>query len=211
MEQRLSFIEKHRLFGIIRTDSIEKALLAARAAQRAGLRLIEITFTVPEAPQVITLLRDEMPGCLVGAGTVLEVDQAQPAADAGAQFIVAPDVNPEVVRFAKERGIVVCPGTATPSEAAAALRLGADLVKVFPAALLGGPAYIRALREVLPRARLVPSGGVDATNAAQYLAAGAFALGMGTNMFPREALARQDAEAIEESVRRCIAAVAGAQ
>jgi len=210
VDERFAFIGKHRLFGVIRTDSLEQALMAARAARRGGLRLIEVTFTVPEAAQVISLLREELTGCLIGAGTVLEIEQARAAAAAGAAFIFAPDANPEVVRAAKEAGVLACPGAATPTEITAAVRLGADLVKVFPAGLLGGPAYLRALREVLPGVRLVPTGGVDIGNAAEYLACGAFAVGMGAAMFPRQALAAGDLDAIERAAREAVASVRGA-
>jgi len=207
MDKRLAFIGEHRLFGVIRTDSMETALMAARAAHRGGVRLIEITFTVPEAPQVISILREELATSLVGAGTVLEVGPARDAVRAGAQFIVAPNTNSDVVHVAKDAGVLACPGAATPTEITTALRLGADMVKVYPAGFLGGPAYVRALREVLPEARLVPTGGIDATNAAQYLAAGAFAVGMGGTMFPREAMAARDMDAIEQAAREAVAAV----
>jgi len=207
VDKRLAFIGEHRLFGVIRTDSMETALMAARAAHRGGVRLIEITFTVPEAPQVISILRDELAACLVGAGTVLEVEQARDAVRAGAQFIVAPNTNSDVVHVAKDAGVLACPGAATPTEITTALRLGADMVKVYPAGLLGGPAYVRAMREVLPEVCLVPTGGVDAANAAEYLAAGAFAVGMGGTMFPREAMAARDMDAIEQAAREAVAAV----
>ena len=207
MDKRLAFIGEHKIFGVIRTDSMETALMAARAAHRGGVRLIEITFTVPEAPQVISILRDELAACLVGAGTVLEVEQARDAVRAGAQFVFAPNTNPDVVRVAKDAGVLACPGAATPTEITTALRLGADMVKVYPAGLLGGPAYVRAMREVLPEVCLVPTGGVDAANAAQYLAAGAFAVGMGGTMFPREAMAARDMDAIEQAAREAVAAV----
>lgn len=208
MQDRISFIAQHKLFGVIRADSMEQALMAARAAHRGGLRLIEVTFSVPDAPQVISLLREELPGSMVGAGTVLRVEQARAAAEAGAEFVVAPDTNPEVVRFCKDRGVLACPGAATPTEIMTALRLGADLVKVFPAGLLGGPAYLRALREPLAGVRLVATGGVNAENAAEYLAAGAFAVGMGGEIFPRAALAAGDVDAVERAARECVAAVA---
>ena len=207
MDKRLAFIGKHRLFGVIRTDSMETALMAARAAHRGGVRLIEITFTVPEAPQVISILREELATSLVGAGTVLEVEQARDAVRAGAQFVVAPNTNSDVVHVAKEAGVLACPGAATPTEITTALRLGADMVKVYPAGLLGGPAYVRALREVLPEVRLVPTGGVDAANAAGYLAAGALAVGIGGTMFPREAMAARDMDAIERLAQQAVTAV----
>jgi len=209
VDERFDFIGRHKLFAVIRTDSMELALMVARAAHRAGVRLIEVTFTVPEAAQVISMLREELTYSMIGAGTVLESEQAQAAAKAGAQFVFAPNTNPEVVRVAKDNGVLACPGTATPTEVANALRLGADIVKVFPAAWLGGPSYLRALRELLPDARLVPTGGVDATNAPQYLAAGALAVGMGSTMFRREHLQARDMEAVERAARECVAAVAG--
>ena len=103
LDKRLAFIGEHKIFGVIRTDSMETALMAARAAHRGGLRLIEVTFSVPEAPRVMSLLREELPDAVIGAGTVRSVEQAQAAAAAGAQFIVAPDTTPEVVRFCVER------------------------------------------------------------------------------------------------------------
>jgi 2-dehydro-3-deoxyphosphogluconate aldolase/(4S)-4-hydroxy-2-oxoglutarate aldolase len=186
---------------------MEAALMVARAAHRGGLRLIEVTFAVPEAAQVISILREELADSLVGAGTTLQASQARAAARAGAQFIVAPDTNPEVVKVARESSILVCPGAATPTEITTALRLGAQMVKLFPASLLGGPAYLRALRDVLPHARLVPTGGVTVANAAQYLAAHAFAVGMGGTLFKREAVAARRIDEIEAAVREAIKAM----
>ncbi|MBO9541217.1 bifunctional 4-hydroxy-2-oxoglutarate aldolase/2-dehydro-3-deoxy-phosphogluconate aldolase [bacterium] len=192
MRQRLlASIERTRLFGVIRAKDATEAVWAAQAAIEGGLELLEITLTTPGALDAIRTLSES--GALVGAGTVLTRDDAHAAIKAGAAFVVSPHTDAAVVAACREAGVWVAPGAATPTELLAAHRLGADCVKVFPAEALGGPRYLKLVRDPLPFLPLMPTGGVDASNLAAYLAAGAVAAGVATCLFDREAVARRDA------------------
>ncbi|HEU4365259.1 MAG TPA: bifunctional 4-hydroxy-2-oxoglutarate aldolase/2-dehydro-3-deoxy-phosphogluconate aldolase [Candidatus Krumholzibacteria bacterium] len=157
---------------------------ACRAAVRGGLSLLEITLTTPGALEAIETLAKEH-GAVAGAGTVLRPEDIRRVADAGGRFALSPVFDPEVVDEAHRLGLLAVPGTSTPTEILAAHRHGARLVKVFPAALLGGAAYIRAVRGPLPDIPLVPTNGITAEAIAEYIAAGAVAVGVGADVFPR--------------------------
>ena len=171
-----STIAEARVVGIIRTADAEEAVQAARAVAAGGIDVLEVALTTRDGLEAIRELRAD--GVLLGAGTVLDAATARLACLAGARFLVTPAVLPEVIEAGHAYGVPVLPGAATPTEILAALRAGADLVKVFPAGQLG-PGFVRAVRAALPQAPLVPTGGVDAGNAAQWLAAGAVAVGCG--------------------------------
>jgi 2-dehydro-3-deoxyphosphogluconate aldolase/(4S)-4-hydroxy-2-oxoglutarate aldolase len=179
-----------RLIGIVRLDDAQLTVAAARAALEAGLGAIEVTFTLPSAPKAIEQLRGEHPDALVGAGTVRTVAQLEEADAAGAQFLVAPGLNPELLTAARKHDLLLMPGVLTASEVDLGLRLGADLLKLFPAEPLG-PAYLASLMQPFPEARLIPTGGVSADNAAAYLSAGAAALAMGSSLFPARRLTEE--------------------
>lgn len=156
---------------------------ACRAAVRGGLSLLEITLTTPGALQAIeTLARED--GVVAGAGTVLTPADARRVADAGGRFAMSPVFDPAMIDEAHRLGLLAVPGTSTPSEILAAHRHGARLVKVFPAAVLGGAAYIRAIRGPLPDIPIVPTNGITAETIAEYIAAGAVAVGVGGDVFP---------------------------
>lgn len=196
------FVERYRFVAVVRAQSGEVALNAALAARRGGARIIEVTFTVPQAGEVIARLRRQAPEVLIGAGTVLSPAQAEEAVRCGVEFIVSPIVEAEVVEWCRERGVYVVPGASTPTEVSRALRLGVHLVKIFPADVLGGPAYVRALRGPFPELRVLPTGGVDLHNVADYFRAGATAVGVGGALFPEEALLKGDYARIEELAGR---------
>jgi len=156
-------------------------LEACRAAARGGLGVFEITLTTPGALEAIrSLARDE--SLLVGAGTALEPAQVAAVAEAGGRFVLSPVFDPEVLRAARRREILAIPGAATPAEVLAAWRAGAALVKVFPAGCLGGPAFLRRVRGPFPEIPLIPTSGPNAENVAEYLAAGAAAVGVGAEV-----------------------------
>lgn len=162
----------------------DPVLDACRAASRGGLRVFEVALTTPRAPDIIaTLAADE--ALLVGAGTVLSARDVATVADAGARFAMSPVFDPEVVDEARQRGILAVPGAATPREILAAHRHGVRLVKVFPAGALGGPAFLRAVSGPLPQVALVPTSGPSSDNIAEYVAAGAVAVGVGGEIFRR--------------------------
>ena len=186
----------------IRVSSAEDARFAAESVNHGGIPVAEITVTVPEAMEVVADLTRRLPEMIVGAGTVLNVETAQRSVDAGAAFLTSPGLVQEVMEFAATKGVVVFPGALTPTEVIAAWKAGADFVKVFPCAQVGGASYIRALKAPLPQVPLVASGGVNQQTAFDFILAGAVALGIGGELIPREAVELRQAHRILELARR---------
>src|SRR5271169_6008661 len=156
-------IEEIGIIPAIRVSKVELALFAAEAVNRAGIPIAEVTMTVPNALDVISQLARSLPDMIVGAGTVLDAETAQRCLDAGARFLTSPGLVMEVVEFAVKNDVVIFPGVLTPTDVIAAWKAGADFVKIFPCAQVGGPAYIRALKVPLPQVQLIASGGVNQT------------------------------------------------
>lgn len=171
------------VFLAVRLGKDAPLLEACRAAVRGGLHVIEMTLTTPGALGAIEALAREG-GCIVGAGTVLTVHDARRVADAGGRFAMSPVFDPAVVDEAHRRGMLAIPGAGTATEILQAHRTGARLVKVFPAGPLGGPEFLRTVRGPLPDIPLVPTSGPSADTAADYVAAGAVAIGVGREVFP---------------------------
>ena len=174
----LQAILRARVVPIIRTASRDWAVQAADVLAASGLEVIEVTFTVPDATQVIRGLRARFPKVLIGAGTVTHRATAEEAIEAGAQFLLSPALSPEMVDVARRHNVLAVPGAYTPTEVLQALDLGAELVKIFPAET-GGPRHLRAILAPLPHARLLPTGGVTPENIAEWFKAGAAAVGIG--------------------------------
>jgi 2-dehydro-3-deoxyphosphogluconate aldolase/(4S)-4-hydroxy-2-oxoglutarate aldolase len=205
-------LESAGVIAIIRARTDAGLLEGARALARGGVTALEITLNTPGARDWLPRLRDELGagGVLVGAGTILDAGDARAALDAGAQFIVTPTLQPESIAVCRERGVPICCGAFTPTEALAAQRAGAEFVKIFPAAT-PGPGYIRDLLAPLPFLKLVPTGGVTPENAAAFLRAGAVAVGAGSALYDaRLASAGRSAE-LEARAREWLAAIAGAR
>ena len=180
----------------------------AEALLQAGLPVVEITLTVPNAIDAISAVAKRFSGkLLVGAGTVTDAETARRAVEAGAEFIVTPCLVPEVIEAAHRADVAVLPGALTPTEVFEAFRLGGDMVKVFPAQSVGGAAYLRALRGPFPNIPLVPTGGVTLDNIAEMFKAGAAAVGVGTELISQDALNRRDYAAIGAVAKRFLAAV----
>ncbi len=180
------------IVAVVRAESGERLAQVVRALAEGGVTAAEITFTVPDAVGVIKRVREELGDSIVlGAGTVLDPETARAAMLAGAEYIVAPTVNLDVIRLCRRYDVVVMPGALTPTEVVAAWEAGADVVKIFPADL-GGPAYLRALRGPLPQVRMMPTGGVDLTTAEAFLKAGACCLGVGGSLVEPKAVASGD-------------------
>lgn len=177
--QALAAILRTRIVPVIRTRSAEWAEELAGILVAAGLDIVEITFTVPDAAAVIARLRKRFPAVLVGAGTVIDAAAAEQAVGAGARFLLSPALSPGMVDVARRHGILAVPGAYTPTEVLSALEGGAQLIKLFPADT-GGPAYLKALRAPLPQVRFLPTGGVRPDNVAEWFAAGAAAVGIGS-------------------------------
>ncbi|MBM4041964.1 MAG: bifunctional 4-hydroxy-2-oxoglutarate aldolase/2-dehydro-3-deoxy-phosphogluconate aldolase [Planctomycetes bacterium] len=205
----MAAVRKHRLVAVVRSTA-EQVRPIVDALLAGGVCCIEVTFTVPKAPEVIAAVRygygDKV---VLGAGTVTDTKRAAEAIAAGARYIVAPNTSFEVIRLCAERDVAVMPGAFTPTEIAAAWQAGADCVKLFPAEL-GGIPYLKAIRAPLPEVPIMPTGGVDVGNAADWLKAGAIALGVGSNLVRKDALASGNYALITETAREFITAIAGA-
>jgi len=204
-------IEQVGLMPSVRVESTDLALFAAETVYEAGIPVVEITNTVPKAIELITELASNYSDLIVGAGTVLDAETAQRCMDAGARFITSPGLVPDVMEAAARNGTVTIPGALTPSEVIAAWRAGADFVKIFPCAQMGGDQYIRALKVPLPNVRLIASGGVNQLTAANFIFAGASSLGIGSELMPRKALVARQEHWIHELARRFIEAVRNAR
>lgn len=200
-----------KVVPVIRSSSDLEAARACDWLLEAGLKALEVTLTVPGADGLIAELAKREPDALIGAGTVLTAVQARACIDAGAAFLVAPSAVPEVQGLAKEAGVAFMPGAATPSEVLARWREGAALVKIFPAKLLGGAAFLKTLKSVFPEIPLMPTGGVNPDSAADYLAAGALCVGMGGELMPQAALQTGDKQRVIDLARQAIAAVSDPQ
>jgi 2-dehydro-3-deoxyphosphogluconate aldolase / (4S)-4-hydroxy-2-oxoglutarate aldolase len=186
----------------VRTSSADDARFAAETVADAGIPIVEITMTVPGALEVITELSHGMPDLVVGAGTIFDVTTARHCVDAGARFLTSPGLDVHIVEFAREEKVLAMPGALTPTEVTAAWQAGADFIKVFPCAQLGGASYIRALRAPFPDVLFVAAGGVNQQTAAECITAGAAAIGVGTELVPKKALQQRDQRWISELARR---------
>ena len=197
-----------RLVAIVRLRDGAALLEVAEALVEGGITTLEFTLTTPGAITAIERCRARFSeAVVVGAGTVLDPDGARRCVAAGAQFLVSPGVDPDVIAAARDGGALAMPGAMTPTEILAAWRAGADVVKVFPARALG-PRYIADVLAPLPEVPLMPTGGVDATNAADYLRSGAVAVAVGGNLVDPAAVARADWAALTARARALVDAVA---
>lgn len=185
----MTAMQAHRLVAVIRSRTAEEALATARAVGEAGVRFVEVTFSVPGAAEVIRTLAGEGE-VFVGAGTVLSEEQARTGIEAGARFIVSPSLELDLVPLCREAGVASIPAGATPTEVVQALRAGADLVKIFPADCVGGPHFIRQMLGPFPDARFMVSGGVNRDNVAEYATLGVTGIVLGS-AFLADVLARE--------------------
>jgi 2-dehydro-3-deoxyphosphogluconate aldolase/(4S)-4-hydroxy-2-oxoglutarate aldolase len=209
-DQSMKRILECGIVAVVRSETSEPLVKVARALALGGVTAIEVTFTVPGALDVIRQVRQEVgDSILLGAGTVLDPETARAAILAGAEYIVAPTINIEVIRLCRRYDKAVMPGALTPTEVLSAWEAGADMVKIFPADV-GGPAYLKALHGPLPQVRLMPTGGVDLTTAESFLKAGACCLGVGGALVEPKAVANGDFDRIRDLaaqfcaiVRRC--------
>jgi 2-dehydro-3-deoxyphosphogluconate aldolase/(4S)-4-hydroxy-2-oxoglutarate aldolase len=191
-------IEDIGIIPAIRLSSAQDALFAAEAVSGSGIPIVEVTMTVPGAIKVISELARSNSELVVGAGTLFDVETASRCLDAGATFLTSPGLNLEIVEFALKKEVVVFPGALTPSEIMAAWKAGADFVKVFPCSAMGGPAYIKALKRPFPHVPLIASGGVNQETAADFIDAGAMALGIGHDLIQPQAIERREVGWIRE-------------
>jgi len=192
---------------VVTVASVEQAVPMAQALLAGGLACIEITFRSDAAADAIRAIRAGVPEMLLGAGTVLTTDQADAAIDAGASFLVSPGFGPDVVDHARARGVAMLPGIATPTELQAALARDLRIVKVFPAAVLGGPAFLQALQAPYPMMRFVPTGGVTPASLPEYLALDCVAAVGGTWLARPDTIASGAWDEVERLAREAAAVV----
>ncbi len=197
---------------VVRAASAREARIAADAVCEGGIPIVEITMTVPGAVDVIReLTKSGSSDVLVGAGTVVNVEAARRCLDAGAQFLVSPGLNVQVIQLAANEGKMMMAGALTPTEVITAWEAGSDFVKVFPCGQVGGAKYIKALKGPLPQVQLVPTGGVNLSTAAEFIEAGAAALGVGGELVQADALKSGKPEIIVENARKFLAIVKDAR
>jgi 2-dehydro-3-deoxyphosphogluconate aldolase/(4S)-4-hydroxy-2-oxoglutarate aldolase len=197
-----ALIEKIGIVPVVRTASPQEARFAAEAVWEGGIPIVEITMTVPRALEVISELVKTMPKLLVGAGTVMNQDLALQCFDVGARFLVTPGFSQETVAAAHKLDMLIMAGALTPTEVMTAWDAGVDFVKIFPCSNLGGPSYIKALKGPLPHVPLVPTGGVNLDTAADYIRAGAAALGVGGELILKHAFQERKPELISNLAMR---------
>ena len=191
----------------IRVPSAEDALFAANQMFKWGIPIVELTMTVPGATEVIRELARTTPDLIVGAGTVLDVETARACLDAGAAFITSPGIDVDIVEFTVRNNVAAIPGALTPSEVMRANKAGADMIKIFPCAQVGGPDYIKALKSPFPHIPFIASGGVNQQTAADFIRRGASALGIRGELIPPEAIQRRDGNWIHELTGRFLGIV----
>lgn len=204
----LNTIERERLVPIIRTATTAAAKTALEFLDAGGLKVAEVTLTIPNAADLIADSVSRHPDLLIGAGTVLSAEQVDRCIDAGARFVVSPVLAEEVIAICRKRGVVVFGAGLTPTEINAAWQAGADAVKVFPCNAVGGASFIRSMKSVFPMVRLIPTGGITAENVREHLDAGAFAAGAGSDLLPSPLMESGGSDAINKRIRAYVDALA---
>jgi len=205
IEQAIQKIFDVGIIPVVRASTAEEARQAVDVIHAGGIPVIEITMTVPDAPAIIReVSRRYGDSVLTGAGTVTTAQQAAACVEAGAQFLVSPGFSAGVLQTASAMKKLAIPGALTPTDVMAALEAGASLIKIFPCGSVGGAKYIKSLRGPFPNVRFIPTGGVSLSNAAEYLAAGAFALGVGAELVDLAALRNQQAQKITDTARALV-------
>lgn len=206
-ESHLQWMLDCGIVAVVRSPDPAGLVDVIAALAEGGVSVAEVTFTVPNAIDVLRQTRQQLGNrVLLGAGTILDSETARAAILAGAEYLVTPTLHLEVIRLCKRYGKLVLPGALTPTEILTAWEAGADIVKVFPAEVVG-PAFFKALRGPLPQVRLMPTGGVDLKTAAEFLHAGACCLGIGSQLVDPHAVAQRDFAKIRELARQFVTIV----
>jgi 2-dehydro-3-deoxyphosphogluconate aldolase/(4S)-4-hydroxy-2-oxoglutarate aldolase len=207
----ISRVVEGGVIPVIRASSKSEARSVIEAIAAGGVTTIEVTLTVPGAVELIRELSRERTDLLLGAGSVLEPETARECIAAGAKYIVSPATNFDTIEYCNESDIVIMPGALTPTEVVNAWDAGADFVKIFPADSMGGAKYLRSLKAPLPHIKLIPTGGVSLTTAAEFIKAGAEAVGVGADLVNLNAIRRERAGEITEAAREYLRIVAEAR
>lgn len=192
----LTLLTKYRVIAVIRAQKKNLARQMALAVASAGIRLIEITWNTPQAAELIEQLNRELPDCVIGTGTLLNLKQMQQAVRAGAEFLFTPHIDLDIIQAAVHQDIPVIPGALTPTEIVTAWNQGATCIKVFPIQAVGGAGYIKSLQGPLGHIPLIPTGGVTLENAAEFLCSGAIAIGLSSELFPKHLVMSEDWDSI---------------
>jgi 2-dehydro-3-deoxyphosphogluconate aldolase/(4S)-4-hydroxy-2-oxoglutarate aldolase len=212
MDEVIRKIEEIGIIPVVRASSVDEANRAVEAICAGGIPVVEITMTVPNAVAVIReLAQARGRDVLIGAGTVTNAEQAESCVQAGAQFLVSPGLSVPALEVAKRHSMLAIPGALTPTELMNAQEHGARMVKIFPCGNVGGPKYLKSLKGPFPKAALIPTGGVNAANAADFIAAGAFALGVGADLVDATALREGNLQKITAGARELVKAVSSAR
>jgi 2-dehydro-3-deoxyphosphogluconate aldolase / (4S)-4-hydroxy-2-oxoglutarate aldolase len=207
-QEILTRIQRTGIIPVLRAPSTEEALAIVEALAAGGIDVIEVTMTVPGAVDVIRKLRRARADLLIGAGTVLDPENARVCMQEGAQFIVTPVTNLATIEICQKHSIAVFPGALTPTEIFTAWQAGGDAIKVFPASAMGGAPYLRSLKAPLPQVELIPTGGISVATAVDFLRAGAFALGVGADLCGSTAIAEGKPERITQTAREYLQVIA---
>jgi 2-dehydro-3-deoxyphosphogluconate aldolase/(4S)-4-hydroxy-2-oxoglutarate aldolase len=197
----LKLLQQYRAIAVIRAATFELGYEMAQAVARGGIHLIEITWNSDRPEDLIDILRSDLPHCTIGTGTLLNQVDLHRAIAAGAQFLFTPHTEAALIQLAAASGIPIIPGALSPTEIVTAWHAGANCVKVFPISAVGGPHYIQSLHGPLGHIPLIPTGGVNLQNAINFLKAGAIAVGLSGDLFPKKLLADQDWDAISDQAR----------
>ena len=206
-QENLQRVMDSGIVAVIRSSSSDQLVEVARALYAGGVDVLEVTFTVPGVLDILNAVRQALGNkILLGAGTVLDPESARAAFLAGAEYVVAPTVNLEVIRICHRYDKLVMPGAFTPTEVMTAWDAGADVIKLFPADV-GGPNYLKALRGPLPQVRFLPTGGIGLDNIGDFLKAGACAVGLGGNLVDQKAIQAGDMCRIQELAEQYVACV----
>jgi len=209
MEDRAGLLQRMRAtraVAVVRASEVNGLCHLARALADVGLDILEVTMTTPGALQCLEEVRTAHPDVLVGAGTVIDLEDAHAAVLSGAQFLVSPVLHVGMIEVAHRHGALAIPGTFTPTEALSAWQAGADLVKLFPASV-GGPDYVKALRGPLPQVRFVPTGGVTVGTVEEFLRAGAYAVCLGTSLVDGQSLANGEYDGVLKRAERLVSVI----
>jgi 2-dehydro-3-deoxyphosphogluconate aldolase / (4S)-4-hydroxy-2-oxoglutarate aldolase len=205
-----NFLCQERVIAVIRSDELHTVCKMARAVAAGGIKLIEITANSDRPWAAIELLRGELPHCSIGTGTILTLAELQNAIACGAEYVFTPHVELNLIRAAIDAQLPIVPGALTPTEIITAWQAGATAVKVFPIQAVGGANYLQVLQGPIGQIPLIPTGGVTVANAADFLAAGACAVGIAGGLFPKDELLREDWQSIRDRTSQLMVKIGGA-
>lgn len=201
MKAWLNLLQQHRAIAVIRTTRSTQGYQMAKAVAAGGMHLIEITWSSDKSADLIARLQAELPHCTIGTGTILCLEQLNDVIAAGAQFLFSPHCDDAMVRAAVQQNVPIVPGALSPTEIVNAYTAGASCVKVFPVQAVGGVNYIKSLQAPLGHIPLIPTGGVTLSNAPDFIAAGAIAVGLASELFPPQLVIDENWEAISQQAK----------